>query len=151
MNLHEHHGMTLSDAYAAAVAQFRSLRAEITVARQVALAEAEHFGIEFGPSQIDITFRKESKAFETFQDKTEHIHSVETERKRWKAVVERPGKQDQWTKGQEYTRLWKEGVRPVYAPVLNEPAIAPEGLPTPEQAAQQLSVQADFMAMNERL
>ncbi|KAH9846865.1 mitochondrial ribosomal protein S25-domain-containing protein [Lenzites betulinus] len=151
MNLHEHHGMTLSDAYASAVAQFRSLRAEITVARQVALAEAEHYGIEFGPSQIDITFRKESKAFETFQDKTEHIHSVETERKRWKAVVERPGKQDQWTKGQEYTRLWKEGVRPVYAPVLNEPAIAPEGLPTPEQAAQQLSVQADFMAMNERL
>ncbi|KAI0639649.1 mitochondrial ribosomal protein S25-domain-containing protein [Trametes polyzona] len=147
VNLHQHFDKPLSEAYASAVAQFRSLRSEITIARQVALAEAEHYGIEFGPSQIEITFRKESKAFESFHDATAQNHTAETERKRWKAVVEREGRPDHWTKGQEYTRLWKEGVRPVYAPVFSEPQIAPEGLTTPEEAAKRLSATADFLAV----
>lgn len=137
--------MDLSSAYASAVAQFRSLRAELQVARSVALAEAEHLGMEFGPSQVDITFAKEQKALHTFRDTTAQDHTAETERKRWKAVVEREGRPDEWTKGQQYTRLWKEGVRPVYAPVLSEPEIKPEGIFTPEQVAQRVSAQADFM------
>ncbi|KAI0778423.1 mitochondrial ribosomal protein S25-domain-containing protein [Trametes elegans] len=149
VNLYEHHETPLSDAYAAAVAQFRSLRSEITIARQVALAEAEQLGMEFGPSQTEITFNKENKAFDTFREASEHSHAAETERKRWKAVVEREGRPDHWTKGQEYTRLWKEGVRPVYAPVLSEPKISPEGLAetNPEEAARRLSGQADFMGV----
>ena len=84
--------MDLSSAYASAVAQFRSLRAELQVARSVALAEAEHLGMEFGPSQVDITFAKEQKALHTFRDTTAQDHTAETERKRWKAVVEREGR-----------------------------------------------------------
>ncbi|KAI0332032.1 hypothetical protein GY45DRAFT_1321589 [Cubamyces sp. BRFM 1775] len=128
----EHHIKSLSEAYASAVAQFRSLRSEITIARQIALNEAEHYGIEFGPSQTEITSKKESKAFDTFRDAAAQSRDEETERKRWKAIVEREGRAAQWTKGQEYTRLWKQGVRPVYAPVLAEPQISPEGI-TPEQ------------------
>ncbi|KAM5530732.1 hypothetical protein V8D89_015592 [Ganoderma adspersum] len=145
VNLYEHHEMDLSSAYASAIAQFRSLRSELQVARSVALAEAEHLGMEFGPSQVDITFAKEQKALRTFRDRTAQDHTAETERKRWKAVVEREGRPDEWTKGQQYTRLWKEGVRPVYAPVFSEPAIKPEGLFTPERVAQRVSAQADFM------
>ncbi|KAI0673377.1 mitochondrial ribosomal protein S25-domain-containing protein [Trametes maxima] len=144
VNLYEHNDIPLSDAYASAVAQYRSLRSEIAIARQVALAEAEKLGVEFGPSQTEITFEKENKAFDTFREAAENNHTAETERKRWKAIVEREGRPDHWTKGQEYTRLWKEGVRPVYAPVLSEPQISPEGL-TQEQTAQRLSAQADFM------
>ena len=126
VNLYEHHQKPLSEAYASAVAQFHSLRSEITIARQIALNEAEHLGMEFGPSQIEITFKKENKAFDTLRDAAAHNRAAETERKRWKAVVEREGRPDQWTKGQEYTRLWKQGVRPVYAPVLTQPQISPE-------------------------
>ncbi|KAI8980769.1 mitochondrial ribosomal protein S25-domain-containing protein [Trametes punicea] len=145
VNLYEHHGMPLSDAYASAVAQFRSLRSEITIARQIALAEAEHLGLEFGPSQIEITFAKENKAFDTFREAAAQSHSAETERKRWKAVVERDSRPDHWTKGQEYARLWKEGVRPVYAPIFGESQVSQQASKTPEQVAQQLSTQADFL------
>ncbi|KAI0375244.1 hypothetical protein BV20DRAFT_960340 [Pilatotrama ljubarskyi] len=147
VNLYEHHDMSLSDAYASAVAQFRSLRSEITIARQVALAEAEQLGVEFGPSQTEITFMKENKALATWRDTAEQNHIAETDRKRWKAVVEREGRPDQWTKGQEYTRLWKEGVRPVYAPVFTQPQISQEGLTTPKQQAAYIASQADFLGV----
>ncbi len=147
VNLYEHHNLTLSSAYASAVAQFRSLRSELLTARQIALTEAEHYGMEFGPSQIDITFAKEEKAFDTFNQADTQSQDAETDRKRWKAVVEREGRPDKWTKGQEYTRLWKEGVRPVYAPVFVQPEITPEGLSVPDQTPQQLSSGADFMQM----
>ncbi len=145
VNLYEHHGMDLSSAYASAVAQFRSLRSELQTARAVALTEAEHLGMEFGPSQVEITFAKEEKAFNTFRESAAESQAAETERKRWKAVVEREGPPEQWTRGQEYTRLWKEGVRPVYAPVFVEPEIKPEGLASPEQEAQRVATSADYM------
>ncbi|KAI0660320.1 mitochondrial ribosomal protein S25-domain-containing protein [Cubamyces menziesii] len=145
VNLYEHHQKPLSEAYASAVAQFHSLRSEITIARQIALNEAEHLGMEFGPSQIEITFKKENKAFDTLRDAAAHNRAAETERKRWKAVVEREGRPDQWTKGQEYTRLWKQGVRPVYAPVLTQPQISPEGLLAPEQAVQQSTSHGEYL------
>ena len=94
VNLYEHHDMDLSSAYASAVAQFRSLRAELEVSRAIARTEAEHLGMEFGPSQVDITFAKEQKALQTFHDAEAHDHTAETERKRWKAVVEREGRPD---------------------------------------------------------
>ncbi|KAI0720028.1 mitochondrial ribosomal protein S25-domain-containing protein [Cerioporus squamosus] len=147
VNLYEHHGMDLSSAYASAVAQFRSLRSELQIARAVALTEAEQLGMEFGPSQVEITFAKEEKAFDTFRESAAQSQAAETERKRWKAVVEREGPPEQWTRGQEYTRLWKEGVRPVYAPVFVEPEIKPEGLASPEQEAQRVASSADYMKM----
>ncbi|KAI0756764.1 mitochondrial ribosomal protein S25-domain-containing protein [Daedaleopsis nitida] len=155
VNLYEHLDMDLSSAYASAVAQFRSLRSEIQIARTIALTEAEHNGMEFGPSQAEITFTKEEKAYDTFRRADAQSLSEETERKRWKAVVEREGPPEKWTRGQEYTRLWKEGVRPVYAPVFVQPEITPEGLsaPAPEQipqTPQQFSANADFMGITHR-
>ena len=147
VNLYEHHEMDLSSAYSTAVAQFRSLRSELQVARAVALTEAEQLGMEFGPSQVEITFAKEEKAFETFRQGDAQDQAAETERKRWKAVVEREGPPELWTRGQEYTRLWKEGVRPVYAPVFVEPEIKPEGLEQPEQTPQQFAASSDFMGV----
>ncbi|RPD82319.1 hypothetical protein L226DRAFT_556191 [Lentinus tigrinus ALCF2SS1-7] len=150
VNLYEHHGMDLSSAYASAVAQFRSLRSELLVARAVAQTEAEQLGMEFGPSQVEITFAKEEKAFHTLREDGAQSQAAETERKRWKAAVEREGPPEQWTRGQEYTRLWKEGVRPVYAPVFVEPEIKPEGLEQPEQDAQRVAASSDYMRIISR-
>lgn len=150
VNLHEHHGVDLSSAYASAVAQFRALRSELQVARTIALSEAEHNGVEFGPSQVDIQFEKEEKAYDTFRTYKGDSAGAVSEQKRWKAVIESPGPTPRWTKGQEYTRLWKKGVRPVYAPVLEEPEIKPEGL-DPEAVAKRdarlTSAKADFVGV----
>lgn len=116
LNLHEHHGLPLTNAYTAAIAQFRSLRSEHHIARTIALREAEAYGIEFGPSQVEISVAKEEKALDTWHRKAELDAGALAARKRWKTIVERnPGP---WSRGQEYVRLWQEGVRPTYSPVL---------------------------------
>lgn len=145
MNLCEHRGVDLSSAYASAVAQFRALRAELHVARAIALNEAEYNGVEFGPSQVEINFTKEEKAYDSFRKAGEDTSAADAASKKWKAVVERVGPAPKWTKGQEYTRLWKKGVRPVYAPVLAEPEINPEGM-DPKEAARIISSSADFLS-----
>ncbi|KAI0080348.1 hypothetical protein K474DRAFT_1682731 [Panus rudis PR-1116 ss-1] len=118
INLHEYHDLPLTNAYAAAVAQFRSLRAEHRIASSVALLEAEAYGWEFGSSQVEISFEKEEKALDTWQKKAEFDAGAFAARKRWKAEIDR--KVGSWTRGQEYVRLWKEGVRPNYSPALTE-------------------------------
>ena len=126
LNLHEHHGLPLTNAYTAAVAQFRSLRSEHHIARTVALREAEAYGIEFGPSQVDISVAKEDKALGTWHRKAELDAGALAARKRWKTIVERePGP---WSRGQEYVRLWQEGVRPTYSPVLSGSAPSEEDI-----------------------
>ena len=67
VNLHEHHNVPLTHAYASAVAQFRALRSEHQVASKVALLEAEHYGIEFGPSLTERMFEEEEKALNSWQ------------------------------------------------------------------------------------
>lgn len=151
VNLHEHHGMALTSAYAAAVAQFRSLRSEHHIASSTALLEAESYGIEFGPSQVEIVYAKEEKALESWQKKDELDAGALAARKKWRAIVERDGPADSWSRGQEYVRLWKEGVRPTYSPVLAEPEITSAGLemsvnPTPRQVARQ----PDFMGVMQK-
>ncbi|KAH9948171.1 mitochondrial ribosomal protein S25-domain-containing protein [Amylocystis lapponica] len=127
VNLHLHHNMALTYAYASAVAQFRALRSEHQVARSIARLEADWYGTQFGPSQVEITFQKEEKAFDTWQTRDEVGENAA--RKRWKVIVERDGSQGGWTRGQEYVRLWQEGVRPSYAPLLKvESKITPAGL-----------------------
>lgn len=116
VNLHEHHGLPLTNAYTAAVAQFRSLRSEHHIASAVARREADAYGIQLGPSQVEISFQKEDKALDTWHRKAELDAGALAARKRWKAIVDRdPGP---WTRGQEYVRLWKEGIRPTYSPAL---------------------------------
>jgi len=151
LTLHEHHQVPLTNAYEAAVAQFRSLRAEHDIARKVALMEAESYGIEFGPTQVQITYDKEGKALDSWQKGPELDASELAARKRWKAIVTREGSPGTWSRGQEYVRLWKEGVRPTYSPILEVPSIKPEGLSQPTTSAnptpREISQQADFMQL----
>lgn len=65
-------------------------------------------------------------------------------RKRWKAIIERSGGNEAWSRGEEYVRLWKEGARPTYSAALTEPA--QDRQPTAEEVAQS----ADFMQVRAR-
>ncbi|KAG5654725.1 hypothetical protein H0H81_007481 [Sphagnurus paluster] len=138
LNLHEHHRKPLAEAYTTAVAQFRALRSEHHVATTFAVMEAEHLGAIFSRGEIEHGFEKEKKGLVTFERREELDEGAIAARKRWKAVVERNDGVKQWTKGEEYVRLWKEGVRPTYAPVLTKPLPAQ---PTTEDVAKS----ANFM------
>ena len=141
VNLHKYHDIPLSKAYAQAVAQFRSLRSEHQIATKTAALEAEAYGAIFAPTEIERGFAKEQDALENWSSKAELDAGAIAARKRWKAIVERTGAVGSgWTKGQDYVRLWKEGVRPTYAPGLTEPT---ETGPTAEQVAET----ADFMGV----
>lgn len=119
------------------MAQFRALRSEQMFTKRFALMEAQHYGVEFGPSQVDINFRKEEKALDTFAQHHEQRLEENMARKRWRAIVDRAAPPLSWTKGQEYTRLWQQGVRPNYSPLQSLPLVAsPRPLLTPEQRTQ---------------
>ncbi|KAJ3477952.1 hypothetical protein NLI96_g10102 [Meripilus lineatus] len=149
VNLHEYHGMALTGAYSAAVAQFRSLRSEYHIASSIALLEAESYGVEFGPSQVDVVFAKEEKALDTWKKQDELDAGAIAARKKWRAIVENDGPAGSWSRGQEYVRLWKEGVRPTYSPVLTEPVITSAGLelPSEKDKAREVARRADFMTI----
>lgn len=99
--------------------------------------EAKHYGVEFGPSQVDINFQKEEKALDTFAQHHEQRLGESMARKRWRAIVQRASPPPSWTKGQEYTRLWQEGVRPNYSPLQPLTLVAsPRPVLTPEQRTQ---------------
>ncbi|KAH8099396.1 mitochondrial ribosomal protein S25-domain-containing protein [Cristinia sonorae] len=142
-NLHEHRKVPLTQAYASAVAQFRALRAERDIAISTALREAKAYGIQFGPSDVDITFRKEDKALNTWEKKDELDASALAARKRWKAIVEKEYEQGKWSKGKEYVRLWKEGVRPDYLPVLKQPVITSAGLESVSREAAEATAELE--------
>ncbi|OCH94730.1 hypothetical protein OBBRIDRAFT_884516 [Obba rivulosa] len=126
-NLHLEHGWVLSDAYAAAVAQFRSLRSEQEIQRLFASREAEHYGVEFGPSQVEINYAKEEESLDSWSSQGRTV-GEQAAQKRWKMVAENTGYGAKWSRGQEYVRLWKEGVRPSYAPQILQPTITSAGL-----------------------
>lgn len=65
--------------------------------------------------------------------------------KKWRAVAKREGPEMPWSSGQEYVRMWKEGVRPTYIPVVTEPEITPEGLQA--VAAEEARNRDDFMGL----
>ena len=129
LTLHQHHEMPLSRAYATSVAQFRSLRSEQEVANTIATLEAEAYGAEFGPTETERGFNKEIEALKTWRVDERYDQNAIAARKRWRAVVEREQPAIPWTAGQEYVRLWREGIRPSYSPALTEPvSITPTGL-----------------------
>ena len=129
LNLHQHHEMPLSRAYSASVAQFRSLRSEQEVANMIATLEAEHYGAEFRPTETERGFNKELEALKSWQVDERYDQNAIAARKRWKAVVERSQPAVPWTAGQEYVRLWREGIRPNYSAALTGPvSITPVGL-----------------------
>jgi small subunit ribosomal protein S23 len=109
----------LTQAYARAIAQFRSLRSEHHISTTVAVLEAEAYGSQFGLTEVELGFLYEQKGLETWERKDELDEKANVARKRWRAIIDR--QVGGWTKGQEYVRLWKEGNKPTYAPALTEP------------------------------
>ena len=99
----------------------------------IAALEAEHHGVEFSPTETEQGFNKELKALETWRVDERYDPNAIAARKRWKAVVERSQPPIPWTAGQEYVRLWREGVRPNYSAALTGPiSITPAGLSSSE-------------------
>ncbi|KAG6911585.1 hypothetical protein DXG01_011888 [Tephrocybe rancida] len=139
-NLHEHHKQTLASAYATAVAQFRSLRSEHETATRFAVMEAEALGAIFSKTEIEHAFDKEKRGLVTFERLEEFDEGAIAARKRWKAIIERTEGVTEWTKGLEYIRLWKEGVRPTYAPQITKPVEL-------EPTVQETAASADHMKL----
>jgi len=109
VNLHKYHEITLNHAYAQAVAQFRSLRAEHQVATTTAALEAEAYGATFPLTEIERNFLKEQKELDGWQRKAELDAGAIVARKRWKAIIEREGRVgSEWSRGQDYVRLGRK-------------------------------------------
>ncbi|THH18562.1 hypothetical protein EW146_g2442 [Bondarzewia mesenterica] len=127
VNLHEHHRLPLTEAYSTAIGQFRALRSEQHIATTFAAQEAEAYGAAFGPSSTMQSFMQEEKVLAAKRLKSEQMDEGElVARKRWHAIVESSGPKGEWSRGEEYVRLWKEGVRPDYSPALTEPMLSLE-------------------------
>jgi small subunit ribosomal protein S23 len=158
LNLHQAHGLVLSDAYATSIAQFRTLRAVQHVATRFAAHAASAHGAHFGPSATMRGFEAESRVLAANELKSERLDdSTQLARKRWRMIALGSGSGDSggvgvgvgvgvgngvgvrdgdsvsdtasddaanrnaWSRGEEYVRLWKEGIRPDYSPALTEP------------------------------
>ncbi|KAJ3514399.1 hypothetical protein NLJ89_g2400 [Agrocybe chaxingu] len=121
LNLYQYHGMSLSDAYGRAVAQFRALRSEHHIMTSFAAQEAEELGSTFGESEVESIFEANKRSIATWERKEEMDEGIAAARKRWKAIVGRNHGPNQWTKGVEYVKLWQEGNKPNYMPALTEP------------------------------
>ncbi|KAH8990148.1 mitochondrial ribosomal protein S25-domain-containing protein [Lactarius hatsudake] len=121
------HGLALSDAYAASVAQFRTLRAVQHVATRFAAQQASiAHGARFGPSATARGFAAEGAVLEADERRSERLDdSTRLARRRWRMVPLGNGGSSssgsEWSRGEEYVRLWREGVRPDYSPALTEP------------------------------
>lgn len=141
VNLHEHHGLSVNQAYASAVNQFRALRAERLIMSDIAALEAESVGIEFGPSAIEENFRLEEKALESWKRTHETDMAASTARKRWHMNAEHLGPKT-WSGGRDYVRLWQEGIRPTYSPALATTVITPKGLVASSEAPETAALRA---------
>jgi len=128
LNLHQAHGLALSDAYASSVAQFRTLRAVQHVATRFAAQQAAiSHGARFGPSATARGFEVEDAVLEANERRSERLdNSTRLARRRWRMVplgtnASSSSSGGEWSRGEEYVRLWREGVRPDYSPALTEP------------------------------
>ncbi|KAL1697548.1 mitochondrial ribosomal protein S25-domain-containing protein [Schizophyllum commune] len=149
LNLYVHHDLPLSEAYRRSVAQFRALRGERQTAVQVAALEARSLGAIFGHSEIEHVFEKMKRGLAGWQRAAAVDEGEMAARKRWKAVADRYEGTVEWTRGEKYVRLWRDGVRPTYSPAISQPTsalgIAP---PTAADAAQASTAPtADYVSM----
>lgn len=119
--------MSLTVAYTRAVAEFRTLRAEYDIANTFARMEAESYGTVF-PSEVDRTFEKEDKVYKSVERKKALDESALRARKRWRAILNvDSGMGNTWSRGQEYVKRQKDGVRPSH--LLDDPTRLPSSPP----------------------
>ncbi|KAI0308290.1 mitochondrial ribosomal protein S25-domain-containing protein [Multifurca ochricompacta] len=134
LNLHQAHGLALSDAYSTS-----------HVATRFAAQEAAAYGANFGPSATAQGYEAESRVLEANELKSERMDdSARLARRRWRmtALGTADANRNEWSRGENYVRLWKEGVRPDYAPALTEPVTPFSKFDT--------SVSSDFMGTRSR-
>lgn len=141
VNLYEYHGKPLTDAYTSSIAQFRALRAEQHIASQVAIAEAQAYGGVFKAGELEKGFLREQEYLKSWEQRQYTEQESMEARKRWKAIIER-NENKYFTRGAEYVRLWREGIRPDYSPALSAPVEAP---------AAPAELGADFLNVQPRL
>jgi small subunit ribosomal protein S23 len=112
------------------------------VATRFAALEATAYGARFGPSATARGYEAESRVLEANELRSERLDdSARLARRRWRmvplgsrvggdAAVSSIGEEgaaaaaanrNVWSRGEEYVRLWREGVRPDYSPALTEP------------------------------
>ncbi|KAJ7751236.1 mitochondrial ribosomal protein S25-domain-containing protein [Mycena maculata] len=120
LNLHQEHKIPLSQAYAKAVAQFRSLRSERHIATTFAVMEAEHLGATFARGEIEHAFEKEKRALATWEKLTDMDEGSLVARKRWKMIADPHEGESNWSRGVEYVKLWQRGIRVNYSPALTK-------------------------------
>lgn len=99
VSLHQYHAMPLRAAYVLAVMQFRSLRSEHHIATKVAVAEAEAYGSTFGPTETEKRYKKEEEHLATWETPEEAKQYSLEARKRWKAIIDKGGREGAWTRG----------------------------------------------------
>jgi small subunit ribosomal protein S23 len=127
LNLHDNCEVPLSEAYATAVAQYRSLRSEHRVATAVAVLEAEAMGAQFGPTEIERGFELETAALKSWESDAASGTAGTGGGKQWSA--EAPGGfPGSWTRGEDYVARWKEGAIPYVKDLENEPSSSDEDL-----------------------
>jgi small subunit ribosomal protein S23 len=120
LNLYQHHGLSISQAYARAIQQFRALRAEHHVATMTAALEAEEHGAVFGVGEITRSFLLEGKMLQDSYDAATKDEDVSAANKRWRAILDKKMHGEKWSRGQAYVRLWQTGVRPTYLKSLTD-------------------------------
>lgn len=148
MNLYTYHLHSLSDAYIAAVTQFRALRSEHHIATSVAVAEAEAYGAVFEPTETEKAFAEEEEQLRSWESNAASEQQSLEARKRWKAVIDKSGNEGSWTRGEEYVRLWKEGIRPNYMPFLT-PTEQLDSTEKVEDASDPMQLRAKMEAMQQ--
>ena len=117
------------------------------IATRFAAQAASTYGARFRPSATARGFEAENKVLDANELRTERLdNSARLARSRWRmvALASRSSQEESsgvgvgfdvgnvdsatgrkaWSRGEEYVRLWKEGVRPDYSPALTE-SIAP--------------------------
>ncbi|KAJ4485923.1 mitochondrial ribosomal protein S25-domain-containing protein [Lentinula aciculospora] len=141
LNIHQHHNIPLSYAYARAIAQFRALRSERHIAMTMAVHEAENLGAVWQNSEIAHGFQKEIKSLASWERQSELDEGAMAARKRWRSIALEHTEDREWSKGQEYVRLWKDGFTPRYAPALTEP-VKPTPLEDPANSVDAFGIRA---------
>ncbi|KAG8986812.1 mitochondrial ribosomal small subunit component [Tulasnella sp. JGI-2019a] len=127
INLHEHHAVPLSLAYKGAVREFRSLRAEHDFSNAFAAQEAEAYGAEFGPTELEKGHELERKSLESFLPQSQFSEQYTGSKLPWTPVWKLPGNprpEETWSRGIEYQERAEKGVRPDYHPDFTPLAVA---------------------------
>ncbi|TXT13534.1 hypothetical protein VHUM_00901 [Vanrija humicola] len=110
-NLHRHHQLSLSDAYAQATSEFVDLRATHEMATLAASAEARHYGATFKRDEWDRVFDLEGRALGDVSSygpqRIRQPSTVYRKPKVWYSYVKRSSIQHEYSGAKDYVQRWR--------------------------------------------